>query len=132
MATGTPQHDPHASEQLLEGEWFDEIVVGPDLETLQSVVDRVTRGQEDDGHVSTGPQLPGELETVSAGQADVEDDEVGHRRLNGSDLDPIGKHRDGETLVFERGLDTCPDRRLVFDDDDAGSLLHRSSIARLA
>jgi hypothetical protein len=132
VATGTPQHDPDASEQLLEGEWFDEIVVGPDLEAGQSVTDGIPSGQEHDRDIAPGTQPARELETISAWQADIEDDEVRHGRLDCLDLDEIGEGCDGQALTFERRADRGAYRRLVLDHHDARAFLHLPSIAPLA
>ena len=132
VATGTTQYNPHASEQLLQGEWLDEIVVSPDLEASQSVRDGIPSGQEHDRHIAPCTQLAGKLETVSAWEADIEHDEVGHGRLDCLDLDGIGKGRDGQALTFERRADTCAYRRLVLDHHDARALLHLPSIAPIA
>jgi hypothetical protein len=131
MATGTPQHHSHASEQLFEGEWFDEVVVGTDLEAPQSVVDGIASGKEDDGYVSTRAEPPRQLETVSTWQTDIEEDQVRHRCLDHSDVDTISEHRDGEALMCEGSLDTCADRLFVLDDDDTCTVLHMLSIAAL-
>src|SRR5204863_1285482 len=59
VATRTTQDDSDSSQQLLDREWLDEVVVGPDLEACQSVRDGVAGGQQDDRHVAPGAQAAG-------------------------------------------------------------------------
>ncbi len=75
---GPPQQRAHARHELPEREGLDEIVVGPGVEALDLVLDRVARREHEDlGAHAAGPQLPAELQAVPrAVEHQVEDDEI--------------------------------------------------------
>ena len=74
------QQRAQAGEQLLALERLDEVVVGAGVEALDAAVERVAGGEHEDRHVAVGAQAPGDLDAVELGQAEVEDDQVGHER----------------------------------------------------
>src|SRR3954447_14074510 len=67
--------------QLAQREGFRDVVVGAELEPDHLVELVITSGQEQDGCLrSRRPQPAQDLEAVDAGQADVEDEEIGRLR----------------------------------------------------
>ena len=90
-----------AGEQLLEGKWLAEIIVGAGVESAHPVADRVARREEEHGR---GPTLAAmalqDRQAVRAGQPPVEDDEIPFavpQRVLGRIA--VASVRDGETLV---------------------------------
>jgi len=67
----------HARDQLARVERLRQVVVGADLEAGDPVVNRVTRGEHQDWRGDFArPQLATEIETISAGEHDVENDDI--------------------------------------------------------
>jgi hypothetical protein len=50
-------------------ERLDQVVVGPELESVQPILDGVARGHEDDRQITRGAQLSRQLEPVAAGSS---------------------------------------------------------------
>ena len=121
-----------AGQQLLEGEWLAQVVVGAAVEAAHPVADRVARREEEHGR---GPALAAmalqDLQAVRAGQPPVEDDEVpvaGPQRLAGRVA--IGGVRDGEALVRQPVDDRSGETRVVLDDQNP--LFHDPSATAVA
>ena len=108
--------------QLAQAERLGQVVVGAELEADDLVDLVVARRQDQDRHLGAGrAQAAEDLEAVDAGQADVEDDEVG--RLVRRDLEALlAGAGDGDlvALLLEGVLDPARDGVLVFDDEDGG------------
>ena len=100
-----------------------EVIVGAGLEPAQHVVGAAAGGEHQDRHVLPGgPQLRGRLETVLAGQHDVEDDDV--ERLvafeqQGQRLLAVVGHGDVMAFGLEVEAQAVGDVRLVVHDEDA-------------
>jgi hypothetical protein len=71
------QHAADAGVEHPRLDRLDDVVVGPRLEAGDDVHVVASGGQHDDGHVPDGPQAPAHLESVDAGQHQVEDHDVG-------------------------------------------------------
>ena len=76
------QHALHAREQFARVEGLRDVVVGADLEPDDAVDDVARRRDHDDADVVALAQVARERQPVFAGQADVEQDEVGQRALD--------------------------------------------------
>ena len=115
------QQRAQAGEQLLALERLDEVVVGADVQALDAAVERVARGEHEDRHVAVGAQAPGDLDAVELGQAEVEDDHVGHER---DGLVERGLAVAGEAhlvaLHAQRALQGQGDVLVVLDDEHPG------------
>src|SRR4051794_34878723 len=71
------QQRPQPGEQLLALERLDEVVVGADVEALDTRVERIARGEDEDrGVVLVLPQPAGDIYAVHARQAEVQHDDV--------------------------------------------------------
>src|SRR5919199_5122224 len=76
-----PQQRSHAGQELLALEGLDQVVVGADVEPLHAIVEPVTGGEHQDGHVVALAKLLGDVDTVQLREAEVEEDEVGEKCL---------------------------------------------------
>jgi hypothetical protein len=98
-----PQVLAQAREELLREERLREVVVGPRLEPRELVLQLVERGDHEDRRVGgrvVGLDAPADLVPVHAGEADVEEDDVGPQVprllerlravLGHVDLEPLG------------------------------------------
>src|SRR3954471_18929570 len=72
------QQRAHPRQQLLALEGLDEVVVGAGVQALDARLERVAGGEHEDRDVAVGAQAPGDVDAVHAGQAEVEEDEVGY------------------------------------------------------
>ena len=111
LVTGAPEDGVDSCDDLGQGERLGDVVVAPDGQTGQLVLQRVASGEEEDGDAKpVGTQAPGHLETIQVGQHDVEDQEVGRVFLGlRQGLAPRRRLVDGEPLVAQR-------RRHCIDD----------------
>ena len=109
--------------QLARVEGFGQIVVGPDLESDDSVDILTARGQHKDRRLRAGANYPTDLKTVDIRQHHVENDCVKRRRIERGE--PIAP---GETA-----LDDKPSRaqvirqhggeaRIVVDDESRSAM----------
>lgn len=108
-------------EQLREGEWLGEVVVGADVEAGDDVILFVERGKHDDGRaVGSLREMRGDGEAAAVGKADVEHDGVEVVRV-GEVLALLGGGRgnDGVAVVPEAAAQEIDHTRVVFDDEDA-------------
>ena len=88
VPVGAPQQRLDPAHQLAQRERLGDVVVGAELEAHDLVELVVAGGQEQDRCLGPDGAQPAEhLEAVDAGQADVEQDEVG--RLVGGELEPL-------------------------------------------
>jgi hypothetical protein len=71
-AAGSSEHGTHADEQLFECERLDQVVVGPELETLKPIVDRVAGRQEVDRQITSSTQSSRELEPIAIRDQHIE------------------------------------------------------------
>ncbi len=118
---GAAQEGADAGDEFVEGEGFDEVVVGAGFQAVDAFADGVEGGQDEDGGaVAHGAQLAADAEAVEDGHHDVEDDGVG---LPGGDLGEGGEAVRGAPYVVsldgESVFDGCPDLGVVVDDEDA-------------
>ncbi len=79
----TAQQRAQPRQEFGEVEGLDEVVIGPDVEALDAVVDGVTRGEHQDRRrVARAPDAPTDLEPVDVGELQVEHDGVGRAQLD--------------------------------------------------
>jgi hypothetical protein len=113
-----PAHDrPQPRLQLAYVVGLHEIVVGPDLESLNAVLDRVAGGQHQDRRaVALAPQPPAHLEAVYHREPEVQDDRVGHDSLGLQEAQlAVLRQVDVPAGEQERPPDRRPNRIAVFD-----------------
>ena len=78
LVAGAAQDGVDPGDDLGQREGLGDVVVAPDGEARQLVLQRVAGGQEEHRHPQpVGAEAPRHLEPVEVGQHDVEDDEVG-------------------------------------------------------
>src|SRR5262249_37133557 len=67
------QQGPETGHQLREGKGFDQIIVGPDIETPDAIFYSVLGGEQQDGALDTPvPQHPQDVQAVQLRQENVE------------------------------------------------------------
>lgn len=114
---GAAQEGANAGEELAAAEGFDDIVVGADFEE-EDFVDLVADGGEDeDGGADVGAaELFADFGTGHAGEAEVDDEEVG---LQGEGLvvagPAVGGDDDAVTFLFEHDRDGVGEALVVVD-----------------
>ena len=89
---GPAQDGPDAGDELARAERLGQVVVGAELEPEQLVELVVASGEHHDRDRRVAAQLAGDVEAVEAGQAEVEDDEVG-AGAGGSSPSAVGPSR---------------------------------------
>ena len=117
---GPSEQRPDPCRQLLRDERFGEVVVGARLEPGDHVVGVGPGGDHDDRHVTQPADGAAHVESVEAGQHDVDEDDVGG--LPGEVRDgllTVGRLRDLPALVLERQLHGCADSFVVLDRQDS-------------
>ena len=119
-AVDAPQQGAQPRPQLAQREGLDQVVVRAGVEALDTVVDRVARGEHQHrGAVAGLAHAPADLEAVEAGHADVEHDGVGRRR--GQPVERLGAICGQlDVIAFERkcALQRGAHGRLVVDNQD--------------
>jgi hypothetical protein len=115
------QHRSHPGVQLLGADRLDHVVVRTGIQRGHHVGVPVPGTHDDDRNRGDRPQHAQDLLTVDVGQAEVEQDDVG--RLVDHRLQ--GRHArahcgDCVSAVGQRSRQSGPDRRVVFDHEDAG------------
>src|SRR5204863_325173 len=118
IAVRSTQEGLDPAHQLAQPERLGQVVVRAELEADHLVDLVVASGQDEDRRLRAGGAKPAKnLEPVNAGQADIEDDEVG--RLVRGELEPLlAALCDGDlvALLLERVLDSARHGELVLDD----------------
>ncbi len=126
---GASQDGLDARDELARGERLGQVVVGAHLEPEQLVELVVARGQHHDRDRGVATELAGDLETVEAGQAEVEDDEIGVLAPRGLDgARAIGCRQHGEARVLEVVARELDDLGFVVDDEDGSHDGHRRGV----
>ena len=117
----SPSQRSQAGEQLGEGEWLDEVIVGAGVEPGHAVLHRVAGGQ----HQHRRPdavvaQPPARLEAVDPGQHHVEHDRVVLVRLRHPEgVLAGGRDVCGETLGDEPATNEARHPELVLDHENS-------------
>src|SRR5947207_9113173 len=128
IAVRSTQEGLDPAHQLAQPERLGQVVVRAELEADHLVDLVVGSGPDEDRRLRAGGAKPAKnLEPVNAGQADIEDDEVG--RLVRGELEPLlAALCDGDlvALLLERVLDSARHGELVLDDQDRGT--HRGRL----
>ena len=74
---GPPQHGAHARHELARAERLGDVVVGADLQAVQTIVFLDARGEHDDRQVGFAADRRATSMPSSCGKPEVEDDQVG-------------------------------------------------------
>ena len=94
---GAAQDRADPCDELARAERLGQVVVGAELEPEELVQLVVARRQHHDRDRRVAPQLAGDVEAVEAGQAEVEDDQVGPALSDGRQGGrPVAGGQDGE------------------------------------
>jgi len=82
LGRAPPPERAKARQQLAEVEWLHQVVVGSRVEPGDAVMNRIARGQHQDGRPDTiSAQAPADLDAVDARERDVQDEHVVTARL---------------------------------------------------
>ena len=102
LAAGAPHHRPDPGQQLARGEGLRDVVVGAQLEPEDPVGLLAARGQDHDGHVGVGAQLPADVPPVLAREHEVEEHHVvGAAERLGEAGDAVGGAGDHHAVPAE-------------------------------
>ncbi len=116
-----PDQSPHPGDELLEGEWLREVVVGPGVEGGDFARDLVAGGEHEDGEAGLPqPDAPEDLVPVHSGEHDVEEDEI--QVLLERHPEAVGSVVRAEALVAARRqapVEHPLDTRLILDDKNS-------------
>ena len=119
------QRGPHPGDELAEPERLRDVVVGTDLEPDDGVDLGVARGDHDDRHLRTRPDLATHVDARHLREHHVEQHE---RRADGVELverlDAVGRGLDEEALALQRDGQRVAIGLLVVDDEDRGGIGH--------
>ena len=126
------QHGADARQQLLGGKRFGDVVVGTSVQAGDLVRLVAARGQHQDGHgFGAGILAPfaRQLQAALAGQHPVEQDDIGQHgiQLALRGIAVFGPNR-RKAVVAQVDGNQLGNRRLVFDDEDAGQVFHHSTL----
>src|SRR3989475_2176870 len=119
-----PQHGPHPRRDLAGREGLEHVVVGADLQSHHLVRLLVAAGEDDYRHVAGLAQRAEELEPVSVGEDQVEDDQVGGDGL-AARLPERGGLGHVEAVPAQREREALADGGFVVDEEDGA---HRGRI----
>ena len=114
---GAAQGGPQPGQQLVHAEGLGQVVVGAEVEGGDLVGLGLPHRQHDDGHGRPAPEAADHVEPVDAGQAEVEQDDVGvagGRQVEG--LLPAGRLVDVVAAGLQVHGEGPPDLGLVVDD----------------
>jgi D-alanyl-D-alanine carboxypeptidase/D-alanyl-D-alanine-endopeptidase (penicillin-binding protein 4) len=127
---GTACDGTEAGEEDVEGEGFDEVIVGPGVEAGNDVVWGIAGGEhEDGGAVFVGAEATGDFEAGVAGHHDVEDDgvEVSDGK-GGEGFFAVAGEGDGVVLFLEALGEEVSHGWFVFGDEEEHGELGRRGL----
>src|SRR5579885_2045618 len=114
----------YSCEELASIERFREIIVGTAFQTADTIIDRISRGEHEDGSSDLLlSQSFAHRPAIHFGEHDIENDQA--RSAVGLGLerfDSVSDVLDGVALSFEDRLDLRSDDRVVFYEKDAHCL----------
>jgi hypothetical protein len=118
VAVDAPQLRGDPGEQLAEPERLRDVVVGAGAEAQHDVHLLVARRQHHDRQRRrAAPQPPADLDAVDVGEAQVEQHEVGPRRVDGDQrVGTAGTAHDVVAALAQHQLQRSADRLVVLDD----------------
>src|SRR5258708_35449358 len=114
------QYRADARQQFPQAERLDDVVVRAELEADDAIdlVEAMT-GQDDDGHVRMGADVPQQVEAVMFAELQVENDQAGMRPGEVSiHLVSIGRNADGDVIFLEIAGHHSAYRLVVVDHDN--------------
>ena len=119
VAVDPAQQDAHPGHQLARGKGLGDVVIGAQFQADQAVFKFDPRRQHDDGHIRGTTQRAADVQSVDAGQVQVEDDEVGTLRACYFQRRPaIAGDQHPESALDEIVARLPGDFGFVFDHED--------------
>jgi hypothetical protein len=121
LARIAPQQGPQPGEQLGEGERLGQVVVGPGVEAVDAIADRVARGEHDDRHPPALVTEPAaHVEPVRRRDHRVEHDGVvGELASRPQSVFAVGGDVDGVSLALQAPLEERGHLLVVLDNAKA-------------
>ena len=120
-----------ASLQLLNAEWFSDVIVGTGVECGYFDGLLIADGEDDDGSGAGGADLVAELDAAHLVHGEIGDDDIRVPLAEGDEaIEAVEGGSNGVSLGGERGLENADDLGLIVDDEDlCGSvvMLHSRS-----
>ena len=111
------QHRADPRHEFARAEWLGHVVIGPDRQPDDGVHLGVTSGEHHHVGVGERSQLPTRLQTVDAGQRQVEHDDIGVELAGHRDgVMPVVGDADLEVLTLQVAGDHAGQGHLVIDD----------------
>ncbi|MCY1301705.1 hypothetical protein D9M70_513310 [compost metagenome] len=124
-AAVAPQHGLDPRQQLAGVEWLGQVVVGTHFQADDAVQRRAGAGDHDHRQVVMFAEIARQAEAVLAGQADVQQHQVGQRLGEPRpQLDAVSHGVDLVTLAAEVVQQQFADRLVVVHDQDADQFGH--------
>lgn len=119
--SGSAEEGADAGEQFGEGEGFDEVIIGPGFEAVDTIADGITGGEHEDAGGGPGvAELGKDIETIFAGEQDIQDEEV--VKIGGSEVEAVLSvigvvHL--EAFLAQAADEEASDLGIVFDEEDS-------------
>jgi len=124
LQAGAPQDGVDPRHDLTRTEGLHDVVVGAQAEATNPVVHLTTGSDHQDGDLAGTPQRATDLQTIEAGQHQVENHHIGRLlRRGGQGSSAVASHVDGEAVAQQVAAEHVHDHRLVVDDEHTP--LHR-------
>lgn len=123
---GLPQPGSDTSHEFLGLEGFGDVVVGPRLQPGDDVCSLRTSGEHDDRYSAGASNVSTHLDSVAAGQHEVEQDEVGAKSGAGVDgvgtvVAPVGE----VSLPLQNDLHHLGEGGVIVDDEHPSGVVLR-------
>jgi hypothetical protein len=120
----TSEYDTGPGQELCEREWFDEVIIGPRVEALYTVVHGTFRGEKyGRGLHPFGPEFSEHVKSILARKHPVEDEEIIDSRGGVIEaLVAVGHDVHGKAMFSESLAEIGPHVPVVFDDEHTHQL----------
>jgi len=124
LLSSTAEQRAYARPQLLDCERLGEVVIGTDIKTFHTIVDRVAGSEHQDRQWGSGrPQTPADFDPVHPWHQDVEHHRVQVERLGQpKPLDAVAANDDLMPIETKDTLETVRHRWFIVNDKDPHAL----------
>lgn len=132
ISSGPPHASSHASEQLVEYERLDEVVIGTSIEPFDAVTHTISRCQHEDGSLIAFPaNAPADLDPIDDRHRNVEHHEIDLPRAKQLErFATFCGERHAVALETQGSTDSLTKRAIVVYKQDAAAVRHRLSVGQ--